>query len=353
MLMPTESKLGKYKRSIILAFFVSTVLVIGAILGSEVYLRKNHPQTNHYLYEKRNGVIGMKPNLDTSYVLVPWRHRKGQPLPPSIRLITNEAGHRDTKNHDFKKGSGVFRIVNLGNSVGLGYPLALEATYLKKLEASLQNSETINCSILGAGAVQLARLYEKECSQYDADIVIVQLTTSDRGRQSNSLLSDFSPPDFLFERMKSLDSSFLAGGYLYDHFHGVRYLINPRLKKMNIDPRLHSAVPPQPERLEMFRNRTHPTLQAIAAIKNIAKNKNAKFLLLVTPPSNPVRQNVADPDTQAFLTALKSMNIEVINFGEVLSSAGPKASEYYIGWFLNELAHETIARILKEKISKD
>lgn len=353
------SKLGMYKRSIIVICTIFIFILI-TLIGTEIYIRKNNPQNNNYVFTDHKGVIKLKENLDTPFVLGPLKPRIGEGRLPYIQLRTNSYGQRDTKNHAFKKANSVFRIVNLGNSIGLGYPLDLNAIYLTKLQEFISNAEGINCSVPGAGAKQLSKLFENECSLYDADAVIVQLTVSEGIRRSNSLYTDFLPLDFLLEKTQNdgMESSLFSAGYFYDQFHLVRYFVNSRQNKVAVlrkgdKPAKSFNIPSQPDRLEMIVNRSHPTLQALVRIKNIAEKKHLQFIVLLTPASHELRQAVSDPESSALFIALKEMGIEFVDFGEVLTRAGAHASDYYTGMFLNEKAHTTIAKLLAEKLKKN
>lgn len=181
------------------------------------------PQKNIYLYEYRDGIVYNRPNFDYVFSFLPRKlskeqrdfrsfieigleedektrlsgiigERKRDQL--SRRIVTNSRGQRDNVDHDYSRGGGL-RIVNLGDSMGFGWPVALEDSYVKVLERNLKGGEVVNCALINANTPVLLKIYEKDCSRYDPDIVILQMTIAKEGANPDFLFLDKFGPDFI------------------------------------------------------------------------------------------------------------------------------------------------------------
>lgn len=96
----------------------------------------------------------------------------------SFHLETNSLGLRDSE-HDFEKSSAVFRIMLLGDSIGMGEGVGLRDTFIKQLD-KLANErrqnrhiETINAAIRGYGNDQEFVLFERIGPKFHPGLVIL------------------------------------------------------------------------------------------------------------------------------------------------------------------------------------
>jgi lysophospholipase L1-like esterase len=104
----------------------------------------------------------------------------------------NRLGFRD-RDHAMAKPPGVFRIVVLGDSVGLGLKVArFEDTFPALLEAKLHqrglNAEVINLSVTGYNTQQEVATLAEKGLQYSPDLVLVAYTLSDRERLDGNIM---------------------------------------------------------------------------------------------------------------------------------------------------------------------
>ena len=104
----------------------------------------------------------------------------------------NRLGFRD-RDHAVEKPSGVFRIVVLGDSVGLGLNVARrEDIFPALLETRLReegwNAEVINLSVTGYNTQQEVATLAAKGLQYEPDLVLVAYTLSDRERLDGNIM---------------------------------------------------------------------------------------------------------------------------------------------------------------------
>ncbi|MFH2145760.1 MAG: SGNH/GDSL hydrolase family protein [Candidatus Omnitrophota bacterium] len=112
----------------------------------------------------------LKPNAQ---IVFRGLHR---PLPPTT-VKTSSQGLRDHE-YSLTKPEGVFRIIILGDSIGMGWGVELEDTAAKQLERLLNMDQknkyqVINFSIVGYNFVQEMELLEKKCLRYNPDLVVI------------------------------------------------------------------------------------------------------------------------------------------------------------------------------------
>ncbi len=180
----------------------ATAALVGVLLGVlvlETGLRAIWPQEDIYLYELRDGYVFHRPNFDNPFsqslfASVSTLHRNSffrhfgpeylwQPLfdETKVRRRTNARGELDDQQHAAKNESGRFRILNLGGCMGSSWPVELEHSWLKGLERRLPGTETINCAMVGINLPEQVGLYERQCQDYDVDLVILSVNTSQPG----------------------------------------------------------------------------------------------------------------------------------------------------------------------------
>lgn len=138
--------------------------IVVAFLLIEVILRILYPWLK-YEYPFPKGLYINDPDL--GYVPNPNFKGKmnGYEFSPIIEI--NSQGFRDYE-VSIKKNA----IVGLGDSYTMGYNVALEDTYLKKIEKRL-NMRTINCGVGGYGTKQELIFYKKFASKYTPIMVLL------------------------------------------------------------------------------------------------------------------------------------------------------------------------------------
>jgi lysophospholipase L1-like esterase len=109
------------------------------------------------------------------------------PAFPDIRIDINSKGLRDAERNYSKSG---YRVLGLGDSVTFGAGVALDETYLARLEG-LMGHEVVKAGVNGWGFSQYRRFFEIEGRKYEPDAVILALTLNDLAPESN-----YAPKEF-------------------------------------------------------------------------------------------------------------------------------------------------------------
>lgn len=180
-------------------------LVLGGVLlglvCTEVFLATFLPQPDFSFYTYwPGGYVFNKPNFSNPIALIPSakktitsvsnEHPVKSLLPQIQQYImayrTNNAGFRNNQPVDYKKIPGQYRILHLGDSLGLGFPLTVEESYANRLE-KLTGSEVLNASTIFTFTARMLQYYQKEGYKYDPDMVVVQLTMSQPNQDFLSL----------------------------------------------------------------------------------------------------------------------------------------------------------------------
>ncbi|MEP7009288.1 MAG: GDSL-type esterase/lipase family protein [Acidobacteriota bacterium] len=104
----------------------------------------------------------------------------------------NRLGFRD-REHPVEKPPGVFRILVLGDSVGVGLKVErYEQTFPALLEQNLRqngwNAEVINLSVTGYNTQQEVESFVEKGLRFSPDLVLVAYTLSDRERLDGNIM---------------------------------------------------------------------------------------------------------------------------------------------------------------------
>ena len=219
-------------------FLVSSILI--ALLLAELFLEFFWSQKNIYLYEYKDGYVYNRPDFDYVFSFLPRRlpkefrdlrtfidiglteeekikmdeiigERRRDQL--SREIATNASGQRDDINHNYEK-TDKFRVLNLGDSIGFGWPVNLDDSYVKVIEKQNKKVEVINCSFINANTPMLLEFYKKDCSRYNPDLVILQMTISKEGNNPDFLFLDKFGPDFI-------EANIIASVYGMEYLEGI------------------------------------------------------------------------------------------------------------------------------------
>lgn len=141
----------------------------------ELYLRFFAPVAimPRYVCENEYGIRGNVPNS-----------RYWQKTPECRVLIrTNSKGLRADREIPYKKTEGVYRIVVLGDSYGMGYEVNLEDTFPSQLAGMLEEAgwktEIVNLSVSGHGNAEEYIMLTCEGFKYEPDLVLLQWHSTD------------------------------------------------------------------------------------------------------------------------------------------------------------------------------
>lgn len=153
---------------LVISFTTVAVMLVAAELGIRWLRPQEHLRTEMWVADP---VLGyrMVPNYRGSYVSLK------DPMP----LTTNSWGMRD---HEYgPRPEGGVRIYVLGDSMMFGYAVAVEQTFAKLLERSLQQRvgsrpvEVVNGGVPGYGTFQELDFFEQTVDVVQPDIVLLGL----------------------------------------------------------------------------------------------------------------------------------------------------------------------------------
>jgi hypothetical protein len=179
-------------KSLGLAFFS---LLISLVL-CEVVIRMAAPQrldNNLALYESDDALVfRMQPNFQGVYSSYEF----------SVPVALNSSGFRD---REFgSKREGAIRIVGVGDSFTFGNGVAMEETFLKRLESCLSSNsqppiEVLNCGVPAYSPQQEFRLVEECRSTLKPDIVILGFFVGNDFVESGDLYDSTGVPTLKVE----------------------------------------------------------------------------------------------------------------------------------------------------------
>jgi len=142
--------------------------VVAGLAAVEVGLRLLGPhdlRALHQLRPDRPWLYGMRANA---------RVRVG-----GVAYATNADGFRD-RAYPREKAPGTFRVVVLGDSIALGWGVALEDSFPKRLERRLgPGVEVLDLGVAGYNAYTEARLFADVGVGYRPDLVLVEFCIND------------------------------------------------------------------------------------------------------------------------------------------------------------------------------
>ena len=175
------------------------LLLLGALEGL-AYLWEQNQANSLYAWElvaSRRMLWEQHPGPGAGYTLMqPRRHYEWQGIPVDI----NGHGLRGPET-TYAKPSGTLRILNLGDSVAMGWGVPEADTYGRQLEALLngQGAESLHYEVINAGVpgwnLENALAYlQAEGVKYEPDFVLLDITVVNDIKGGSALLADNSPP---------------------------------------------------------------------------------------------------------------------------------------------------------------
>lgn len=156
---------------------VSLVVTFGA---AELLLRTLGPSTHA---TDRRDFHELRPDRPWLYGMIPGA-RGNLPISGEIVYQINADGFRDDL-YERPKPADTFRILVLGDSVAFGYGVEMEATFPKRMEASLAAAtrqprfEVLNLGVSGYNPFTEAALLRDLLPRYQPDLVLVQFCIND------------------------------------------------------------------------------------------------------------------------------------------------------------------------------
>ena len=170
--------------------------LFAGLLFCELFLVLSGGVSDLFLLSYEQGIVFNRPNFSNPYAFVPNRFLRSEhfvpgPGPTCEGLIpkasrpdavmkswvqTNREGLRAAQELEVKRRpESKVRLLNLGDSIGFGWPVPPEQSYLEVARQDLPSAEVVNCSLIGASTPILLDLYQRKCSKFEVDVVIAQL----------------------------------------------------------------------------------------------------------------------------------------------------------------------------------
>lgn len=203
-----------------------------------------------------------------------------------IPVIINSHGLRGPET-TYDKPAGTTRILNLGDSVAMGWGVREEETYGRRLEQALneetanirlygnQNVEVINAGVPGWNPANELAYLQAEGLSYEPDLILLDLTLVNDIYGKSALLANQSPPIIEWLRTNTHFWPFLS--------------IQVRTLQARADGRERIDVidpPTQPSSyfpLEPTAERWDELWDSIKTMQELAEEHNARFALILFP----------------------------------------------------------------------
>lgn len=162
---------------------LSIVTVITVLSVMEVVLRIGYPFFKNYNMEMWRYASKIKVSSDNEKV----SHEHGSNRSGvfyGVEIQTNSDGFRDYE-YPKKKAPGTYRIVMLGDSITLGWGVAFEDTFSKRIEKKLNEMagdtkfEVINTGIGNYNTFMELELLKSKGVKYDPDLIVLNYYIND------------------------------------------------------------------------------------------------------------------------------------------------------------------------------
>jgi hypothetical protein len=272
------------KRSDVLITIVITivsVLVLIGLLEGIAYLWERRQADSIYAWElvaSRRMVWESYPEPGAGYTLIkPGSHYQWQGIPVDI----NSHGLRSPET-TYKKPPGTFRILNLGDSVAMGWGVREENTYGRRLESLLNKQgsgglhyEVINAGVPGWNLENSLAYLQAEGLKYEPDLILLDLTIANDIKGKSALLEADQQSPIRWLRANSYFYPFLT---IQIRWLEARAKGRERIDELDppTDPAKYFPLDPKSEQWTQVWNQ-------VLAINQMAKKNNASFALILFP----------------------------------------------------------------------
>ena len=230
------------------------------------------------LVASRRLVWEKHPETGAGYTLMkPNSHYEWQ----SISVDVNSHGLRGPET-SYEKPPGTYRVLNLGDSVAMGWGVRLEDTYGQQLESLLNEDatdelhyEVINAGVPGWNLENELAYLEAEGLRYQPDLIMLDVTLANDINGKNALLAGTDSGPFRW-----LSDHTYLWPFLQSQVAWARARAQGRDRVDTIDPPTNPAkyfpLDPQSERWSERWN-------SIVQIAQLAEEKNIPFMLVLFP----------------------------------------------------------------------
>ena len=276
---PTLSKRSEKWLTVMMAL-MSPLLLIGLLEGA-AYLWERNQANSLYAWElvaSRRMVWVEYHEPGAGYTLMkPGSHYEWQSIPVDI----NSHGLRGPET-TYEKPPGTIRILNLGDSVVMGWGVREEDTYGRQLEALLnqhssgvQRYEVINAGVPGWNLENALAYLQAEGLKYQPDLVLLDLTTVNDIKGDSALLADNQPAPIKWLRANTYFWPFLT---VQMRWWEARSQGRERIDVIDPPTEADKYFPLDPKSEQWTE-----VWSRIAAIEEVARENRAGFVLLIFP----------------------------------------------------------------------
>jgi lysophospholipase L1-like esterase len=220
----------------------------------------------------------LHPEPGAGYTLMkPGSHYKWQ----GISVDINSHGLRGPET-TYEKPPATFRILNLGDSVAMGWGVREEDTYGQRLESLLNERgigdlryEVINAGVPGWNPENYLAYLQAEGLKYEPDLILLDLTTANDIKGKSALLADNQPAPIKWLRANTYFWPFLTV-----QLRWLEARAEGRKQIDVIDPPTNpdKYFPPDPES-EQWTN----LWNCVLTINRLARENNARVTLILFP----------------------------------------------------------------------
>ena len=203
-------------RRLLANLFVAALALLVALAAGELFLRVFRPYELGLWESRRDGLVLLRPGLDTALAGADHRVR------------TNDLGLRDVE-HSLAKPAGTLRIVLLGDSFMEALQVPFEESFPNLLASSLEASggrpvEVVNAGVSGWGTDDQLTWLHTTGLALEPDLVLVAMTLHNDVSDNLALEWHTFEAGRLRERPRPLLSEpqyleLRAKGFLASHFH--------------------------------------------------------------------------------------------------------------------------------------
>jgi hypothetical protein len=265
----------------ILMAIVGPLLLLGLLEGI-AYVWERSQANDIYAWElvaSRRMQWVQYPEPGAGYTLMkPDSHYEWQSIPVDI----NSRGLRGPET-TYEKPPGTYRILNLGDSVVMGWGVRLEETYGQRLElllneedsASSTSFEVINAGVPGWSLDNALAYLQAEGLKYQPDLVVLDITIANDINGKSALLAGKDSGPFRW-----LSDHTYLWPFLQSQVSWARARAQGRDRVDTIDPPTNPAKYfPLDEESERWTERWN----SVMAIAQLAEEHDARFALILFP----------------------------------------------------------------------
>jgi len=259
---------------------MSSLLLIGLLEGF-AFLWERTQANGPYAWElvaSRRMIWEEHPIPGAGYTLIePGSHYEWQSIPVDI----NSHGLRGPET-TYEKPPGTYRILNLGDSVAMGWGVRLEDTYGQRLQSLLnaggngdRRFEIINAGVPGWNVENELAYLQAEGLKYEPDLILLDLTLANDIKGKSALLADNQQPLIKWLRSHTYFWPFLT---VQLRWMEARAQGRERIDVIDPpkDPDKYFPLDPEAAQWKKYWNQ-------VSAIDRLAREKNIPVVLIIFP----------------------------------------------------------------------